>query len=347
VAFFNKKEEVIDLELTPFGEALLSAGHFKPVYYAFFDDDILYDASGSAGVVEVQNDSEPRIQANTPKRKTQYVFSGIETNLTPMVELARDPFIRNLAARLGFEVSDYSFFPPLIDKEYSFTEPIGSMEVGSKYVPSWDIKVLQGELSAAVNYQTSSVSSGIYSNVRRIPQLDFELNYEVAVGTTDQFDISGPIRERIVSRVYDDGTFLYLKKERPALIFAVDELHTELDRDYDIEVFEILPQEINGKQQLKTLYFEKQAQTIVNNILIDNPVSLPPAQLGPNDVEYFFQVNLDHNIPEETICPRITDLRTRGLQVDDIPYNCPDVQEVDRLNIYRTNIGDGDVEECE
>ena len=62
--FFNPKEEVLDIQLTPYGEALLSVGDFKPVYYAFFDDNVLYDASGSAGITEVQNDIESRIQEN-------------------------------------------------------------------------------------------------------------------------------------------------------------------------------------------------------------------------------------------------------------------------------------------
>ena len=41
--FMNKKEEVLDIELTPYGKHLLSNGKLKPVYYAFFDDNILYD----------------------------------------------------------------------------------------------------------------------------------------------------------------------------------------------------------------------------------------------------------------------------------------------------------------
>ena len=43
--FFNKKEEVIDLKLTQFGRHLLSKGKFKPVYYSFFDDNIMYDST--------------------------------------------------------------------------------------------------------------------------------------------------------------------------------------------------------------------------------------------------------------------------------------------------------------
>ena len=79
MAFFNKKQEVIDLKLTPYGEELLARGIFKPEYYAFFDDNILYDASGSAGITEVQNDAEPRIQEETPQLRTQYVFKGSDT----------------------------------------------------------------------------------------------------------------------------------------------------------------------------------------------------------------------------------------------------------------------------
>ena len=52
--FMDKKEEVIDIELTPYGKQLLSMGKMKPVYYAFFDDNIMYDAE-YAGVTEQQN----------------------------------------------------------------------------------------------------------------------------------------------------------------------------------------------------------------------------------------------------------------------------------------------------
>ena len=42
MGFFNRKEEVIDLQLTPHGKYLLSKGKLKPAYYAFFDDDIFF-----------------------------------------------------------------------------------------------------------------------------------------------------------------------------------------------------------------------------------------------------------------------------------------------------------------
>ena len=44
MTFFNKKTDVIDIELTPYGRYLLSIGKLKPKFYDFTDDDILYDA---------------------------------------------------------------------------------------------------------------------------------------------------------------------------------------------------------------------------------------------------------------------------------------------------------------
>ena len=86
MSFFDKKEEVIDLQLTQFGKQLLSLGKFKPAYYAFFDNNILYDSSYSGMSGEAINQIEPRIQDETPYNKTQYVFSGRETAISSFVE---------------------------------------------------------------------------------------------------------------------------------------------------------------------------------------------------------------------------------------------------------------------
>ena len=58
--FFNKKEEILEMQLTDHGKTLLEQGRLKPAYYAFFDDDVLYDISYASGS-EVQNDSQDRI----------------------------------------------------------------------------------------------------------------------------------------------------------------------------------------------------------------------------------------------------------------------------------------------
>jgi len=71
MTFFNRKEEVIDIELTQYGKLLLAKGKFKPKKYAFFDDDVIYDAqymtptdptSVSNPIAENQNDAGTRIK---------------------------------------------------------------------------------------------------------------------------------------------------------------------------------------------------------------------------------------------------------------------------------------------
>ena len=78
--FFNKKQDVVDVQLTGYGKQLLSRGLFKPVYYAFSDDGVMGDGkwmSGSNGDAE-QSDVEQRIQEETPRLKTQYRKVGAE-----------------------------------------------------------------------------------------------------------------------------------------------------------------------------------------------------------------------------------------------------------------------------
>ena len=77
MSFFDAKQEVIDIELTLFGRGLLARGFFKPVYYRFFDDDVLYNIE-YAGVSEEQNTTEDRI-LETPRAKTQYLTVPVKT----------------------------------------------------------------------------------------------------------------------------------------------------------------------------------------------------------------------------------------------------------------------------
>ena len=71
MTFFNKKTEVMQIELTPYGRYLYSIGKFMPHSYEFVDDDILYRASGST---EAQEDSHQRILNETPKLKVIRAF---------------------------------------------------------------------------------------------------------------------------------------------------------------------------------------------------------------------------------------------------------------------------------
>ena len=51
--FLDKKQQVMDFQLTPYGKYKLGIGKFRPTYYAFYDSEVLYDKkyaqSGSDG----------------------------------------------------------------------------------------------------------------------------------------------------------------------------------------------------------------------------------------------------------------------------------------------------------
>ena len=84
--FFDKKQDVLDIQLTTYGKQLLSRGMFVPKYYTFSDDGIMYDSmwmtSGSSTAAplaqEEQSMREPRIQEDTPRLKSQYRKLGAE-----------------------------------------------------------------------------------------------------------------------------------------------------------------------------------------------------------------------------------------------------------------------------
>ena len=77
MSFFDKKQDVLDVKLTQFGKNLLARGAFKPVYYRFFDDDVLYNAD-AADIEETQKRSEERIQ-EAQMLRTQHLVTGVET----------------------------------------------------------------------------------------------------------------------------------------------------------------------------------------------------------------------------------------------------------------------------
>ena len=70
MTFFDKKQDVLKIELTPYGRSLLSNGKLMPKYYAFFDDDIVYDIS-TIGATEDQDAIKNRILSETPRLRPQ------------------------------------------------------------------------------------------------------------------------------------------------------------------------------------------------------------------------------------------------------------------------------------
>ncbi len=349
MSFFNKKEDVLDIELTQFGREQMAKGGLKPTYYSFFDDNILYDTE-YAGHTEDQNKAEPRIQEDTPTLKTQAIFEGAE-----------------------YKSSDGVGGQGTIDKHYSMVNPLGTSALDSQYRPAWDVKFLNGTISGSLQYLTGS------HQPLQIPQIDVDIVYKTIVK-----NIKDPIDTTVVSddvfigdsavlrsSVFEDGTYLQIIQD-PILI-DIFESNTEFEaHNIDIEFFEVELVDVSGsiqnpgasasrktkKEVLKPLQFRKKFSNIQNNLLLSDE-EMPAIAILPQDpnyVEYYLDFLIDKEIPNNIICQAIQKLRSRGVDIDSafMDFDCPDDQggangdsSSDRFNMYGSTVIDDGIEVCE
>ena len=160
--FFNRKEEVIDIELTSHGKQLLSRGKFKPAYYAFYDDDITYDSQYGAGQ-ENQKDTHDRI-ISTPRIKPNTVYQGVDKEITQnylqkqfnanvqvLSEIANTPveqteyivYFQSVFSQV--DERDIAFVPEK-KKDYVLPLPMGTSDLGNQKAPAWQINFMRSEL---------------------------------------------------------------------------------------------------------------------------------------------------------------------------------------------------------
>ena len=169
--FFNRKEEVIDIQLTQHGKYLLSKGRLSPKYYAFYDDDVIYDTQYAGdplvggeshdgngydidhgGFGEHPSEAEGRI-TTTPRIKSQYVFEGAETRISKIVkseafqELSNDEKLASLEPAIMTTTA-----------VYGLSSEMGTSAFNSSNAPAWNIKFIEGSLTEAIHHHTGSLS---------------------------------------------------------------------------------------------------------------------------------------------------------------------------------------------
>ena len=137
MTYFNKKEEVLDIELTQYGKHLLSIGKLNPTYYRFFDDDVLYDGE-YAGIEETQNQINGRIVDNTPHKKTQHNHLGIETQLRTDYNSKQKPYT----------VAEYEKIkmPPTTERQYVLNNDLGFSSMDATDSPRFSLAFLNGKI---------------------------------------------------------------------------------------------------------------------------------------------------------------------------------------------------------
>jgi len=361
--FFNKKEDVLDIQLTQHGKHLLSKGELEPMYYAFFDDDVLYDLEYGGVKDEPQNETQTRIEEYTPTLRTQYVFSGREAAVKE-----NNKRILSGAAKLGDGMLQQT-----PDKHYAMSAPLGNSDHGEEHMPAWEVRVLSGKISAAVPMKT-----GAHPNTK-IPQLNFKTSvfetstgYQATGSVFDDFRQSLEAGEHYEAEPnlvewhpvleFDDGSYLGLEGED--ILLEVNERNTPMANDnYEIEVFMVEMVDQRGRivepnaaageeslvEKLTPLSFTKPWTNIINNVLTDEKPPEPIPDLGPSYVEYFLEVETDSEIDEHVMCHVKPEAKKTSIMSNEDEICCPDeTGEPDRATdgLYEPLLTEGDGENC-
>ena len=337
MGFFDKKEEVIEIQLTQYGKHLLSKGKLSPKYYAFFDDDVLYD-SKYAEMEEEQNESQGRIEGDTPRLKTQYVFSSREKEVKRLTNLLRRGNV-NLQDRV---------VQPTPERHYALSAPLGNSSIGVSKSPAWKATFLKGKMLETVSHLSGAMPT------LKIPQLIIEpISYKTQVyydippdksygGGTNAGDAFGAGSQGDLSvtlEQYDDGSFIAIKEDY--ILVDLQEVNTPFENDnFDIEVFLVeevdshdnivpisLRDTVPTREKLYPLSFMEPSVAMKNGFLLDKPlggaVDENP-ELDASYVEYWFNIWVDDEIDESVICAHAPEDKSESNLYIEQNLSCPD-----------------------
>jgi len=321
----------MQIELTQYGKHLLSKGVFNPSYYAFFDDNILYD-SEFAGFSEHQNEVNNRVIKDTPQLEGQYIFDSVEEQVRKVNKYIREKdeefHTYGRLAELGSEATISQ-----AAKFHSMAAPLGTSALDKIYAPSWSIEVLHGQISGTVNLLTGSYQNSFIPQLTPYPitykykiikgealpanetrtKDEGELNLvddEAGPNITavDQFAPPGGLGDGEFIDQFDDGNYLAIYDD--SLILQVEEKNTADNKEnFDIEVYMVSTEKStkkigSDKEILVPLYFSKTPELIRNDILLDLDELPEVTQVSENDstyVDYFFNIYVDKEIDQKML----------------------------------------------
>ena len=315
MSFFNKKEDVMSIQLTPYGRKLLSQGKLKPQYYTFHDNDILYDAQ-AASVEESGTDAKTRILVDTPSLKPQTTLTGVESHI--------------------FNQNNREKYDNLLN-------PIGTNKNNSEKTNGWEATALMGEITSSTSHIVSSTKA-----TYNIPQIECDMNYTMSVGNLDRDQYSS--EDYISSELAADGTFLKLEKKD--FLFHIMEKNGFLHKDsLLLGVFKYEPDKQNFE---KINFFNKPDNEVINDILQDSNSEFDEFAVGDtsqvldeNIVETYFEVLIDSQISNRDLCKGIKKLKDKNIYLG-IEIDCEEFDDEDlEINIYQTLVTDDDIEDCE
>lgn len=319
MAFFNSKEEVIDIELTQYGKLLLSRGLLKPAFYSFHDDDILYD-SDYANVSENTNIAEVRIQDETPVHKPFYSYMSGKPYIN--YDLEQDKF-RIQKANLAVKRPDLP------------NTGLSNSSISNLYLPAWEINNLS-------SFFTSS--STTYTNINNvsasIPQFDVSINTVFYKTNQEQIDEVPKLQTlAVLEKVTYDDNNIYINVNKP-LILKIIENNVDFDYDaFDVEIYKVTLDEENNE-----VYSPMKFMKNTNNYNEETDLYVQAKNLISNQeaidstyADFFFETLVDKEINNMNVCKFIL----KSTQDQDSIFN--DITVCDELrtafstdNLYST-----------
>ena len=341
--FFDKKEEVIDLKLTQYGKYLLSLGKLNPTFYAFHDENIIYD-SQYAGFSETQNEAEGRIQNDTPNTKTIHNFHSIEDDIIRAIEVKNsgDPDLAQMMLQQTPE------------KSQILINPLANSSLSTDKAPSWNISLMSGKILTGSTTSTLTLSSS--AAILNIPQIEVELKYRVHIEQGEGSFLDDPEALEAMRQgedlepqeligatnplsnllIMDDGTHFGI--EQKDLIFQIIKENTPPGNDnFEIEFFEIEDVDGNGIIQnttsvteLKQLRMLVEPDLVVNDILTDSVAgdSLPIHKTDSSFVDYYFDIETDDQLDPMYVCKILANADQDEYKFARKDFVCPDVEQM-------------------
>lgn len=317
MSFFDSKEEVIDIELTQYGKTLLSRGFFKPVYYSFHDEDVLYDVS-YAGISENTNFAEVRIQEQTPIHKPFYSFKESKPYLSN--DINQEKFLS--------QKSNLSINKPLL-----FPNSLSDSTISNLYIPSWEIYNLS-------SYFTSSATTFTNANVvsASIPQFEVKIDTLFYKTNQEQIDESNTLQSLFS---LEEATFIddniYLTVNQP-LLLKVIENNVDIDQDiFEFEIYKISLDENNIENYVQ-LKFKKDFENYDDQLDLYVKASklLSDVDVDSTYANYYFDILFDKEISDLNVCKYVLK-STKDL---DLIFNDPSICDDLRNKLSTNNLYD-------
>jgi len=317
--FLNKKEQVIDFKLTSFGHYLLSNGNFKPEYYGFYDDNVVYDGK-YVGRTEGQNDIHVRIKDETSYIESLVLFEELEKSPNTVIDEGE--------GKVYFSVDVVPTYLQPRKDIFRFENMIGDayLEGETQNAPAWKVSLLDGRIS-------SSAGKDIKNDVL-IPQIninaDYRLKIDNSTGLSALVDTSTNIAET-QTRYFADNKRIILEHDNIMLYF--EELNTSLlTENFDIEVYEVGIDAVSGSHTAahktdlltKKVFFKEMGAlkgAEITKEYFQPSFTSREDELSTNQVEYYFNLNRDSGVSKAIACRGI-EIFNRDSYYIDLDFEC-------------------------